>query len=143
MLIAVDIDGQMDDQDTGKNPRGNYSGPPIHTVTVFANPPIKGRPEPGAAGVHVVKPGEKAPSDGEWKTLRFAPGVHDIGVGFPVQTGRSYYIPGDALVYGTMANPVEVKGDDSHIFGYGTLSERIRGQHEIIAKQTGSANISS
>ena len=33
-LVAIDIDGQMDDQDTGKG----YKGPPIHTVTVFANP---------------------------------------------------------------------------------------------------------
>ena len=121
-LIAVDIDGQMDDQDTGKTPRGSYDGPPIHTLTVFANPPLRGRPGPEDPGVHVVRPGEKAPSDGDWKILSFAPGVHEVGVAFPVLPGRSYHIPGDALVYGTMANPVEGKGDGIRIFGYGTIS---------------------
>ena len=39
-LFAVDINGQMDDQNTGKIPnnRGYYDGPPIHTLTIFANP---------------------------------------------------------------------------------------------------------
>ena len=41
-LFTVDINGQMDDQDTGKLPDsvggGEYSGPPIHTLTIFANP---------------------------------------------------------------------------------------------------------
>ena len=32
-LVAVDIDGQMDVQDTGKG----YKGPPIHTISLFAN----------------------------------------------------------------------------------------------------------
>ena len=38
-LFTVDINGQMDDQDTGKLPnnRGYYDGPPIHTLTIFAN----------------------------------------------------------------------------------------------------------
>ncbi|MEC8474690.1 MAG: endo-polygalacturonase, partial [Planctomycetota bacterium] len=40
-LIAVDIDGQMDDQNTGKG----YQGPPIHTLTIFANPLIENRPK--------------------------------------------------------------------------------------------------
>ena len=42
VLFTVDINGQMDDQDTGKLPhaRGYYDGPPIHTVTIFANPVI-------------------------------------------------------------------------------------------------------
>jgi hypothetical protein len=37
-LVAVDIDGQMDEQNTGKD----YKGPPIHTISLFANPPIVG-----------------------------------------------------------------------------------------------------
>ena len=38
-LVAVDIDGQMDGQDTGKG----YKGPPIHTISLFANPPLAKR----------------------------------------------------------------------------------------------------
>jgi len=122
-LIAVDIDGQMDDQDTGRTKKGRYSGPPIHTVTLFANPFIKGRPNTNDPDVHLVKPGEKAPSEGTWKTLYFLPGVHDIGIAFPVHANRNYYIPGDAIVYGTMNN--HGGWEDGHhirIFGYGTLS---------------------
>lgn len=117
-LITVDIDGQMDDQDTGMG----YKGPPIHTVTIFANPVLKDRPTPNGPGVFAVSPGEVPPSDGDWKTLYFLPGVHDIGVGFPVQANRDYYIPGDAIVYGTLANHEWGNGHDIRIFGYGTLS---------------------
>jgi hypothetical protein len=38
-LVAVDIDGQMDAQNTGKG----YKGPPIHTISLFANPPLGGK----------------------------------------------------------------------------------------------------
>ena len=117
-LVAVDIDGQMDDQNTGKG----YSGPPIHTVTLFANPMLKSRPRVEDPGVHTVKPGEKAPSDGPWKTLYFLPGIHDIGVGFPVHANKNYYIPGDAIVYGTLHNNKWDNGHDIRVFGYGTLS---------------------
>ena len=117
-LVAVDIDGQMDDQNTGKG----YSGPPIHTITLFANPMLKSRPQVEDPSVHVVKPGEKPPSEGPWKTLYFLPGVHDIGVGFPVHANKSYYIPGDAIVYGTLHNTKWENGHDIRVFGYGTLS---------------------
>jgi hypothetical protein len=122
-LVAVDIDGQMDFQDTGKG----YKGPPIHTITLFANPPLEGKPKPDDPGVLAVKPGEIPPSDGPWKTLYFLPGVHDLGLAFPLHANRSYYIPGDAMLHGTLSN---TKWDDGHnirIFGLGTLSgERIK-----------------
>ncbi len=118
-LVTVDIDGQMDEQDTGKG----YAGPPIHTVTIFANPVLKDRPKPDAPGVLAVSPGTTPPSDGPWKTLYFLPGVHHIGVGFPVHANRNYFIPGDALVYGTMTNHGDwANGNRIRIFGYGTLS---------------------
>lgn len=116
--IAVDIDGQMDDQNTGKG----YDGPAIHTVTVFANPVLENRPSPTDAGVFTVAPGEVPPSDGTWDTLYFLPGVHDIGLAFPVNAERNYYIPGDAIVYGTLHNDEFQNGHDIHVFGYGTLS---------------------
>jgi hypothetical protein len=122
--VAVDIDGQMDGQDTGKG----YRGPPIHTVSIFANPPILERPRPDGPGVLAVKPGTIPPSEGPWKTLYFLPGIHDLGAAFPVHASRQYYIPGDAVVFGTFNNGKDWKdGHHIRIFGYGTLSgERLK-----------------
>ena len=117
-LVAVDIDGQMDGQDTGKG----YKGPPIHTISLFANPPLAGKPKPNDLGVMTVKPGETPPSDGPWTTLYFLPGVHDVGLAFPLRANRQYYIPGDAMVYGTLSNPKWGDGHHIRIFGLGTLS---------------------
>jgi len=117
-LVAVDIDGQLDGQHTGKG----YKGPPLHTVSIFANPPLAGKPKPGDAGVVTVKAGERPPSDGDWTTLCFLPGVHDVGVAFPLRANRSYYIPGDAIVYGTLSSTKWGEGKNIRIFGHGTLS---------------------
>jgi hypothetical protein len=117
-LVAVDIDGQMDGQDTGKG----YKGPPIHTISLFANSPLVGKPEPHDPGVLTVKPGETPPSDGSWTTLYFLPGVHDVGLAFPLHANRRYYIPGDAMVYGTFSNRKWGDGHHIRIFGLGTLS---------------------
>ncbi len=88
-LVAVDIDGRMDTQDTGKG----YKGPPLHTISLFANPPLVGKPKPEDPGVQAVKPGETPPTDGPWTTLYFLPGVHDVGLAFPLRANRQYYIP--------------------------------------------------
>ncbi|MDX2035698.1 MAG: hypothetical protein SFX72_03520 [Isosphaeraceae bacterium] len=128
-LVAVDIDGQMDDQDTGKG----YKGPPIHTVSIFANPPVLSKPRPGDPGVLAVEPGRMPPSEGPWSTLYFLPGVHDVGRAFPVRGGRRYYIPGDAIVYGTLSNRDWDKGRDIRIFGLGTLSGA-RMKHPLYAE---------
>jgi len=117
-LVAVDIDGQMDGQDTGKG----YKGPPIHTISLFANPLLAGKPQPNDPGVLTVKPGQTPPSDGPWTTLYFLPGVHDVGLAFPLHANRQYYIPGDAMVYGTLSNPKWGDGHHIRIFGHGTLS---------------------
>ena len=87
-LFTVDINGQMDDQDTGKTPEGPfYDGPPIHTLTIFANPFIIGKPSGEDTGVRSVVPGQEVPSEGDWHTLYFLPGIHDIGLSFPVHKG--------------------------------------------------------
>jgi hypothetical protein len=117
-LVAVDIDGQMDNQDTGKG----YKGPPIHTISIFANPPLSDKPKPFDPGVLTVKPGEIPPANGSWTTLYFLPGVHDIGLAFPLRANCQYYIPGDAMVYGTFSNPKWSNGHNIRIFGLGTLS---------------------
>ena len=101
---------------------GYYDGPPIHTVTIFANPFLSA-PSLEDPGVLQVSPGQEAPTEGPWHTLYFLPGLHDIGPAFRVHANRSYYIPGEAVVYGTMNNDhVWEDGHDIHIFGHGTLS---------------------
>ena len=125
-LFAVDINGQMDDQDTGKIPKTRkqyYDGPPIHTVTIFANPFIEDKPSLEDKGVYKVIPGEVPPSEGDWHTLYFLPGQHDLGISFPIHCNKSYYIPGDAVVYATLNNNRDNKdGHHIHIYGHGTLS---------------------
>jgi len=74
-----------------------------------------------------VNPGEVPPTDGDWTTLVFMPGVHDVGLNFRLHSNRSYYIPGDAIVYGTLNNGGRIHGEDDdgdniRIFGHGTLS---------------------
>ena len=111
-------------QDTGKLPNGrnSYDGPPIHTVTVFANPIIN-KPSLDDPGVYQVQPGENPPSEGSWDTLYFLPGIHDIGIEFIVKANKSYYIPGDAIVYGTFSSHDEWdNGKNIHIYGHGTIS---------------------
>lgn len=120
-LVAVDIDGTMRDQDTTRTPGGGwYAGPPLHGLSIFANPIFPNKPRLGDPTVYAVKPGAMPPTNGTWKTLCFLPGVHDIGLAYPLQANKSYYIPGDALVYGSFLK--EHGGHDIRIFGCGTLS---------------------
>ncbi len=121
--ITVDIDGQMDSQHTGYG----YEGPPIHTLTIFSNPSLQDRPHPLDQRVQLVEAGGAnlasidLNGDG-WDILYFEPGIHDIGAGFPVHQGKSYYIPGDAIVYGALRNDDWNNGNNIRIFGFGTLS---------------------
>ena len=123
VLFTVDINGQMDDQYTGRDPDTGdfYRGPPIHTVTIFANP-FLAPPDLEDPGVVEVSPGEEAPSEGPWHTLYFLPGIHDVGMEFRTHANRSYYIPGDAVVYGTLTNNDNDEGQGIRIYGHGTLS---------------------
>jgi len=125
-LFTIDINGQMDEQDTGKLPDGsNYEGPPIHTLTVFANPFIEDEPDIFGEGVLAIEPGEEVPTEGNWETLYFLPGLHHVGLDFRLHSNRSYYIPGDAVLYGTMNNGERSHNEDGsniRIFGHGTLS---------------------
>ena len=125
VLFTVDINGQMEDQDTGRDPNTGdiYSGPPIHTLTIFANPFLS-KPSLEDPGVLQVSPGEEAPTEGPWHTLYFLPGLHDIGLEYLIHANRSYYIPGDAVVYGTLSKDENIyeDGENIQIFGHGTLS---------------------
>ena len=120
-LVAVDIDGEMCDQDTTRTPGGGwYTGPPLHALSIFANPVFENKPRLDDPAVCAVKPGQPPPTNDNWQTLCFLPGVHDIGLAYPLQPNKSYYIPGDALVYGSFYR--ERGGHDIRLFGCGTLS---------------------
>ena len=69
-----------------------------------------------------VSPGQEPPTDGSWHTLYFLPGLHDIGIDYRLQANRSYYIPGDAVVFGTLTSMDGEAGFGVKIFGHGTLS---------------------
>jgi hypothetical protein len=143
VLFAVDIDGQLDEQDAPRIVDGIwgddavYSGPPIHTVTVFANPFILDKPSLNDPKVYAVNPGEIPPQTGSWSILYFKPGVHRLFVGdrldvyydgcdFQLKSDKSYYIPGDAIVYGHMNtfdnDEANIWTRNARVFGHGTLS---------------------
>ena len=102
--------------------RGVYEGPPIHTLTIFANPVLADKPGLEEAGVEVVRPGVQPPAEGDWHTLYFLPGLHDIGPSFTVHRDKRYYIPGEAVVYGTLSNDDWDEGTNITILGHGTLA---------------------
>ena len=120
--VAVDINGQMEDQYTGEisSPRQYYTGPPIHTVSIHGNPVLANKPATNGPGVLLVTPGTKPPQTGTWTTMYFLPGVHDLGFGFQVSAGKNYYIPGDAMVHAALKS--SGGGSNLRIFGHGTLS---------------------
>jgi uncharacterized repeat protein (TIGR02543 family) len=118
--VAVDIDGQMDTRHTGS---GTPS--PIHTISIHGNPVLANKPATNDAGVYLVTPGTLPPATGSWTTLYFQPGVHDLGTNFQMYSGKQYYIPGDAIVYGTFNTHDNGSGDNGsniRFFGHGTLS---------------------
>jgi len=129
-LLTVDIDGQMDENPVPRNPpRGhmtNENG--MHTVSIFANPFILDKPDLNDPTVFAVEPGTVPPQDGDWKTLYFKPGVHQVWEGtwnensvFYLKEDKHYYLPGDAIVHGTMRSSGSSAG--VRVFGHGTLSQ--------------------
>jgi Carbohydrate binding module (family 6) len=145
-LIAVDIDGQMDSRDVPRvapSVGGNFGSFPhankatgCHGVTIFANPLIKDKPKIGDPTVYAVEPGTVPPRDGSWKTLYFKPGIHNLSVKpdgserlwepadqFLLGNDRSYYIPGDAVVYGNFGDGNDDEASRNiRVFGHGTIS---------------------
>jgi hypothetical protein len=147
-LIAVDIDRQMDGRDAPRNIPFTWGTAPFpykyesnatHAVTIFANPFIEDKPNINdTANVRVVQPGQKPPTSFSQSILYFAPGVHRLSVdanGNPREleaqdiirpiNGKSYYIPGDAIVYGNLNDSGDNQlSKDIRVFGHGTLSGR-------------------
>jgi hypothetical protein len=135
--ITIDINGQMDKTNTGDG----YSGPPIHSVSFFANPVMQ-KPAIGDQGVFVVNPGATPPTDPNlYTTLYFAPGMHNIGRNFKVHPNRNYFIPGNAIVYGTINNIGLASGENIRIYGYGTLcGDKIQHPNYDPARKAGASD---
>jgi hypothetical protein len=120
--VNVDIDGQMEDKYTGMD----YAGPKIHTISLFGNPVYK---EPGTTNPRVISlnPGETIPpgTSSTWDTIYFKPGVHNIGSPYTIHSGKVLYIPGNAIVHGTI-HPKNAWGNDASknwsVYGSGAIS---------------------
>ena len=132
---SVDIHkGAMDGRNRGQDPWANDVSNPVHAVTLFANPIMTGKPAGiNGSDVFYVTSGtvpsiidNSAFGNGSKKTMYFLPGVHNLGINFKLYKGKQYYIPGDAIVYGTFNNLTETNavadGTNIKVFGYGTIS---------------------
>lgn len=119
--VNVDIDGQLEDQYTGMF----YDGPPIHTISLFGNP-VFHVPDTSNTTVHYLLPGETIPTDlSTWDTLYFAPGIHHIGTPYQISSNKTLYIPGNAIVHGTIHPPNTWGDSTSHdwtVYGSGAIS---------------------
>ena len=149
-LVVIDIDGQMETRRAPLNIEPQKWGDrdihspfanemdATHAVTIFANPFLEDKPDPSDDGVKLVHPGDSMPvDDGSWSTLYFMPGIHKMSVDasgnerewrpedvYKINSDRSYYIPGDAIVYGNFHDKdwLGVTQENVRLFGHGTLS---------------------
>jgi uncharacterized repeat protein (TIGR02543 family) len=122
--VVIDINGQMDDHNELINPIGH----PLHAITLFTNPVLK-KPSLNGSRTFYVENGQMPTvSHTTYDTLYFKPGVHDIGINNKIFPGKVYYIPGDAIVFGTLNNlnvpqgNFQSIGDRIKFTGYGTIS---------------------
>ena len=120
--VNVDIDGQMEDKYTGMD----YSGPKIHTISLFGNPVYK-VPKSTNPRVISLNPGEIIPlgTSTTWDTIYFKPGVHNIGTPYTIYSKKVLFIPGNAIVHGTI-HPKNAWGSDASngwsVYGSGAIS---------------------
>lgn len=136
--LVIDINGQMDDHNAAyaANEEGGRmpDGSPVHSIALYANP-IMAKPVASPANtILTVQPNQSspttrliAPDPATYDTLAFGPGIHNIGPNFKLHPGKSYYIPGDAILYGNISNygvpqgSYRSTGDRIKIYGYGTI----------------------
>lgn len=120
--VNVDINGQLEDTYTGYG----YQGNDIHTISIFANP-IFEIPDTSDPNVRVLQTNEdiNTLNRDDWQTIIFAPGVHDIGMEFQIRDNETLFIPGDAVVHGTI-HPIPAFLDAASqffkVYGSGTIS---------------------
>ncbi len=126
--IVIDINGQMDDFNKALDDKTVDNSYVTQTISFFANP-IMDKPSKRDKGVVEVEPGQYPPTNPDtYSTLSFKPGVHDIGRNFKIYPDKNYFIPGDAIVFGTFNNVGlpsvgNLKsGENIKIYGLGTIS---------------------
>jgi hypothetical protein len=118
--VNVDIDGQMESVYTGMG----YTGPPVHTISIFGNPLYR-VPNLTNPSVKALNPGDSIPDKSSWDTLYFKPGIHRIGTPWQISSNKVLYIPGDAIVHGTIQPPNTFGSGAATrwtVYGSGTLS---------------------
>ena len=84
----------------------------VHQSILSPYLPTHSYPSQDDPGVYLVHPGDEETIDGDWKTLFFMPGVHDVGLDFRIHANKSYHIPGDALVFGTFTGDITEQGEN-------------------------------
>ncbi|WP_439130875.1 T9SS type A sorting domain-containing protein [Polaribacter sp.] len=118
--VNVDINGQMEDNYTGYG----YNGAKVHTISLFANPIFNA---PTGTDVKVLQTNEdiRTIDRTQYSKIVFAPGVHDVGLSYKIHSHETYFIPGDAIVKGTM-HPKDAWGNSASknfkVYGSGTFS---------------------
>jgi uncharacterized repeat protein (TIGR02543 family) len=136
--VVIDINGQMDDHHSAYpvgSPGGAMLGKsPVHSIAFYANPIMEKPVASPTNAILTVNPADSSrttrltqPDPASYDTLVFAPGIHNVGPNFKLYPGKSYYIPGDAILYGNIGNTnvpatgYRSSGDRIRIFGYGTI----------------------
>jgi len=90
----------------------------LNPLFVFADGPELAVPDATLPGALVFKPGdpyrERLAQAARASVVIFTPGMHDIGVGFPVSANQTIYVAGGAYLRGTLfgenANNVTIRG---------------------------------
>jgi hypothetical protein len=124
--VYVDIDGQMEENYTGHD-YTDKGGKPVHAITVFANPIYNAPVATQSYKVLTIQPTGhsgaqtiRTINDGDWDAIIFAPGVHNIGTQYNLKSNKTLYIPGDAIVHGTIHPTVGNK--NWKVYGSGAIS---------------------
>ncbi|MFC2090942.1 malectin domain-containing carbohydrate-binding protein [Bacteroidota bacterium] len=143
--VVIDIDRRMSDRNAPRTQPDGWSFPlsnvadGSHAVSIFANPFIEDKPNPEDSNVFVVEAGKKIPDNLDQVSediIYFEPGIHKTSVDINAQgelverywenidiihlgNNKSYYIPGNAIVYGNMRSD---NGENIRVYGHGVLS---------------------
>lgn len=141
--LAIDINGEMGSR-TIETDAIRLINSPIHTLSVHGNPAFEFATKPSATApgseVYYVNstttPDQVTAPNADFTqpVMYFRPGIHNIGANFKILPGKKYYIPGDAIVYGTFNSVKDSRfhsgafleklgnSDNVRIFGHGTIS---------------------
>ena len=124
------VDGGLDETNTGPD----YTGPPMHTMAIFAEPHDPSPPSKGQPGVVWIEPGDAIPDasalPANTSVLAFAPGVHRVT---PNSDGYQVYTLTDkvrlhlslgAVLHAALQDDPEAgwATQTLHVSGYGVLS---------------------